>query len=196
MHLETGPHSILYNSPLVCSSTAQAGAEQRPGSTNTAKPLWMTKQQTSVNSACYVASHLAFRKTKLCALEGSGGSGFALAAVLTSTSPPLKLLSRCSLNLVKILLRPWARHVPLLTVETSKTRLCQAKARLWLLSVAVSQMAGSTLAICSRADPCSQLEHSWLLSSGIKSIRWEGARTGSLKQQQDEPKGWQHPGKQ
>lgn len=79
--------------------------------------------------------------------------------------------------------------------QLSKTRLCQAKSRLWLLSVAVSQVAGSTLAICSRADPCSQLEHSWLLSSGIRSIRWEGARKSSLKQHRDEPKGCQHPGR-
>lgn len=99
----------------------------------------------------------------------------------------------------KIFHRPWARHVPLLSVKRSssaKPRLCQAKARLCLLSVAVFQVAGSTVAICSRAEPCSQLEHSWLLSSGIRSIRWEGARMGSLKQQQDEPKGWQHLGEQ
>lgn len=79
----------------------------------------MTKQQISVNSASYVLSHLAFRKTKLCALRGSGGSGFALAAHLhlpSSETPILQFLEPC-----KILHCPWARHVPLLSVKRSSS---------------------------------------------------------------------------
>ena len=50
-----------------------------------ANPFLMTKQQICANCTSYVTSYLAFRKTELCALEGPSGSGFALAAMPTST---------------------------------------------------------------------------------------------------------------
>lgn len=131
MHLETGPHSILYNSPFVCFSAARARTEPRPDSTNryspssraallAANPFFngkAAKQQSCANSTRYVTSYLAFRKIELCALEGWGGSGFASAAMPTSTqSHALGFPQRC-----KILHGPEARHMPLHSGKRSST---------------------------------------------------------------------------
>ena len=126
MHLETGSHSICYNSPFVCFSAARTRAEPRPDSTNrhspsskaavlAANPFLMTTQQTCANSTHYATSYLAFRKTELCALEASSRSGFAPAMMPTSTSPPLKLMPCCFLNLTKssTTLTPSRRHCAL-----------------------------------------------------------------------------------
>lgn len=80
MHLQTGPHSILYNSPFVCFSAAHARAELRPDSTNrhspcseaaglAANPFLMAKKQICANSTCYITSYFSFRKMELSALE-------------------------------------------------------------------------------------------------------------------------------
>lgn len=80
MHLQTAPHSILYNSPFVCFSAAHARAERRPDSTNrhfpcsedaglAANPVLMAKKQICANSTRYITSYFSFRKPELSALE-------------------------------------------------------------------------------------------------------------------------------
>lgn len=192
MHLETGPHSILCNSLFVCFSATCTCAEPRPDSTNrhspsrkaavlAANPFLMTKHQICANSPCYMTSRLAFRKTELCAVEGSSGSGFALAAMPTSASPPLKLTPCCFPNLAKSSTTLSPAHATVLCKETqhSRTGPCQAENSLCLFSVDISQVAGNNLAICSKADRCSQLDNSSLPSSDIgTSSRSEEAYAG------------------
>lgn len=128
MHLETGPHSILYNSPFVCFSAARARAEPRPDSTNrhspsskaavlAANPFLMAEQQSCANSTRSVTSYLVFRKIELCALEGSRGSGFAPAVMSTATKThALLFLQRC-----KIIHHPVAQHVLLRSAKRRST---------------------------------------------------------------------------
>lgn len=86
MHLETGPHSILYNSPFVCFSAVRLRRaearqyKQSPSSqaaASAANLCVMTKQQTCIHSACYSTSCLAFRKPEQCVWGGLGSSGNA-----------------------------------------------------------------------------------------------------------------------
>lgn len=75
--------------------------------------------------------------------------------------------------------------------QDSRTGSCQASTGFRLFSVAISQVVGNNPARCSKADRCSQLDNSLLLSSDTgTSIRWEEAYTGRLKQCQDETKGF------
>lgn len=86
MHLETGPHSILYNFPFVCFSAVRSCRaearqyKQSPSSkaaASAANLRVMTKQQTCIHSARYSTSCLAFRKPEQCVLGCSGSSGNA-----------------------------------------------------------------------------------------------------------------------
>lgn len=94
MHLETGPHSILYNSPFVCFSAVRLRRaearqyKQSPSSqaaASAANLRVMTKQQTSIHSARYSTSCLAFRKPEQCVWGGLGCSGNACLCHLAQT---------------------------------------------------------------------------------------------------------------
>lgn len=99
MHLEIGPHPLLYNSPFFSFSTGHTCSEPRPDSPNryssnskahvlAANQFLTLKQQICASCTSYDTSYLAFRKPELCLLEGST----AVAMMPTFTSPPAKLM--------------------------------------------------------------------------------------------------------
>lgn len=159
MHLETGPHSILYNSPFVCFSAVRLRRaeawqyKQSPSSqaaASAANLRVMTKQQTSIRSARYSTSCLAFRKPEQCVWGGLGSSGNACL---------------CHLAQTRALLFPGAGQTPHAALLPARTGSCQAEPSPCPRSGNISQVEGNKPAIRSRAEECSQLASSLFLGS-------------------------------